>query len=83
MRMVSWTVVIGSVSAILYGGVRPLVQDLRLPEVNAMQAVGTMAAKPADRSKSCDSATDKATEQRDPDSTAAPGGCDEPRLANQ
>lgn len=83
MRMISWTVVIGSVSAILYGGIRPLVQDMRLPEVTAAQAVGTMAAKPALTSKGCKPAVVKAGEQHDADSKAASGNCDEPRLANQ
>lgn len=81
MRIISWTVVIGSITAILYGGVRPLLQDLRLPEINASQVSGT-AVRPVERgANTCantvppDGQAGKAGEQ--------PATCDDPTPGEQ
>lgn len=80
MRLISWTVVISSISAILYGGVRPLVKDFNLPQVNAEQAAGTLAKVPTKAPEECfEPIDDAATEQS---SEPAAKRCEEPRLAN-
>ncbi len=43
MRIVSWVVILGSVSALLYRGAEPWFQESGLPYVDAEQALGTMA----------------------------------------
>jgi hypothetical protein len=75
MRVISWTVVIGAIAAILYGGVRPLFQDLRLPEINASQAAGTMARPAASSENSCTAAQAAAKAGEQPET------CDEPAPA--
>ncbi len=44
MRVVSWTVVFGAVSALVYTGFKPFWQDLELPEIGADQVRGTVVA---------------------------------------
>lgn len=83
MRVISWTVVVGSVSAILYGGVRPLIQDLNLPEVNATQAAGTVARPSISAADPCiELDSDQAARDQNKQH-AQDKSCNEPRLANQ
>lgn len=43
LRIVSWVVILGSASALLYRGAEPLFRESGLPYVDAEQALGTMA----------------------------------------
>lgn len=46
MRIISWSVVVASLTAIAWLGAAPLLGGLKLPLVDAEQAVGTVVTRP-------------------------------------
>ena len=44
MRVVSWTVVLGAVSALIYSGLKPLAKEFGFPPVDPAKASGAMLA---------------------------------------
>lgn len=44
MRVISWTVVFGAVSALVYTGLKPVLRNLDFPVLEATQVGGTIVA---------------------------------------
>ncbi|MEJ2535340.1 MAG: hypothetical protein P8008_07760 [Gammaproteobacteria bacterium] len=74
IRIVSWTVILGAAVALWFGGIRPLLPETLLPEVDPTRVSGT-AVRERD-AEACPDASEKPGEPAERARTD-PGSCHE------